>query len=53
MDLVDSVVARLNIEHYRKLLATETDDARRKVTLHLIAEEEEKLKILIGLPKQG
>ena len=36
-------VARLNIEHYRRLLARETDEARRQVLLRLLAEEAAKL----------
>lgn len=40
---LDRTVARLNIEHYRRLLATETDEARRQVLLKLLAEEENKL----------
>jgi hypothetical protein len=40
---MDRAVARLNIEHYRRLLAEETDDARRQTTLRLLAEEEAKL----------
>ncbi|MDQ2084306.1 hypothetical protein RA307_29315 [Xanthobacteraceae bacterium Astr-EGSB] len=35
-----------NIERYRRMLATETDDARRQVIRKLLAEEEE---IWIGL----
>ena len=40
---MDRSVARLNIEHYRRLLATETDEARRQTLLRLLAEEEAKL----------
>ena len=40
---MDRTVARLNIEHYQRLLATETDEARRQTLLHLLAEEEAKL----------
>jgi hypothetical protein len=40
---VDKTVARLNIEHYRRLLARETDEARRLTILRLLAEEEAKL----------
>ncbi|MES1155836.1 MAG: hypothetical protein ABUL48_05335 [Pseudorhodoplanes sp.] len=40
---LDRTVAKLNIEHYRRLLATETDEARRKVLLKLLTEEESKL----------
>jgi hypothetical protein len=38
----------LNIEHYRKLLATEHDPAKRTTISKLLAEEEEKLA---SLPK--
>ena len=40
---MDRTVARLNIEHYRRLLAVETDEARRRVLVRLLAEEEAKL----------
>ena len=36
-------IARANIEHFRKLLATEKDEAKRRVLTKLLAEEEEKL----------
>ena len=40
---MDRTVAQLNIEHYRRLLATETDDAKRETLLRLLAEEEAKV----------
>ncbi len=40
---VDRSVARLNIEHYKRLLARETDEARRQLLLRLLAEEEAKI----------
>lgn len=40
---MDRTVARLNIEHYRRLLAKETDEGRRQTILRLLAEEEAKL----------
>jgi hypothetical protein len=40
---VDRTVARLNIEHYRKLLAHETDEIKRQTLLRLLEEEEAKL----------
>jgi hypothetical protein len=40
---VDRAVAGLNIAHYRRLLADETDPARRQTILRLLAEEEAKL----------
>lgn len=32
-------MARLNIEHYKRLIAGETDEARRQVLSRLLAEE--------------
>jgi hypothetical protein len=40
---VDKTVARLNIEHYRRLLEKETDERQRQMLLRLLAEEEAKL----------
>ena len=40
---MDRTVARLNIEHYRRLLAKETDETRRQTIMRLLAEEEAKL----------
>jgi len=40
---LDRTVASLNIEHYKRLLATETDESRRELLLRLLAEEEAKL----------
>ena len=40
---MDRTVARLNIEHFRRLLAKETDETRRQVLIRLLAEEEAKL----------
>ena len=39
-------IARLNIEHYRRLLATETDPAKRAMIEMLLAEAEAKLRAL-------
>lgn len=36
-------VAHLNIEHYKRLLAQETDEMRRQLLLRLLAEEEAKI----------
>ncbi len=41
---MDELIARLNIEHFRKLLATELDETKRKTVLQLLAEEETKLE---------
>ena len=43
---MDRTVARLNIEHYRKLLETETDEKKRATLTRLLAEEEAKLAAL-------
>lgn len=40
---VDTIVARLKIEHYKKLLETDTDETRRKIVMRLLAEEHAKL----------
>jgi hypothetical protein len=40
---LDRTIARLNIEHYRKKLAEETDPDRRATLLRLVTEEEVKL----------
>lgn len=48
---MDRTVARLNIEHYRKLLARETDESKRQTLLRLLEEEEAKLTVL-GNPGQ-
>ena len=47
---MDKAVARLNIEHYQKLLATETDAAKRETLRHLLGEEEAKLAALMAAP---
>ena len=46
-DSMDMAVAKLNIAHYKLLLVTETDAAKRDVIAGLLSEEEVKLaKIL-------
>lgn len=40
---MDRTVADLNIEHFKKLLESEKDEARRQLLLRLLAEEEAKL----------
>jgi hypothetical protein len=47
---MDGTVARLNIEHYRRLLTTETDEAKRRTILGLLGEEEAKLAALDDPP---
>jgi hypothetical protein len=41
--LMDSFVAYLNIEHYRKALASEFDETKRQTLIRLIGDEELKL----------
>ena len=41
---MDRTVADLNIAHFKNLLATETDPAKRQTIERLLAEEEVKLK---------
>jgi hypothetical protein len=48
--LMDELIARLNIEHYRKQLADETDEAKRETIVRLLAEEEAKLAALDDPP---
>lgn len=40
---MDQTIAQLNIAHFRKRLATETDETVRQTLLRLLAEEEAKL----------
>jgi hypothetical protein len=39
-------IARLNVEHYHRLLATETDPIKRATVEKMLAEEEAKLRVL-------
>lgn len=48
---MDKCVARLNIEHYRNLLANEADETRRQSLLRVLAEEEATLLELERSPK--
>jgi hypothetical protein len=43
---MDRTVARLNIEHFQRLLATEKDPSRRGTLERLLAEEEAKLSAI-------
>ncbi|WP_456710078.1 hypothetical protein [Bradyrhizobium sp. USDA 4452] len=40
-------IARANIEHFKKMLETETDAAKRRVIERELAEEEQKLAALL------
>jgi hypothetical protein len=44
---MDKAVAKLNIEHYERLLAAETDAANRQSIGRLLAEEEAKLAAIL------
>jgi alkylation response protein AidB-like acyl-CoA dehydrogenase len=43
---IERTVTRLNIEQYKKLLESETDEQKRQILLRLLAEEEAKLRSL-------
>jgi len=52
---MDKTVARLNIEHFRRKLNDELDEATRQTLLRLLAEEEAKLARLtnrLSAPKE-
>jgi hypothetical protein len=40
---MDRTISRLNIEHYRRKLATEQDETTRQTLMRLLAEEQAKL----------
>lgn len=46
-------IASANIEHFKKLLETETDAERRAVIERLLAEEKSKLAALRGSRTEG
>jgi hypothetical protein len=50
---MDRTVARLNIEHFRKLLAEERDATQRQTLCRLLAEEEAKLASLTDRPEKA
>jgi hypothetical protein len=45
--LMDKLVARLNIEHFRQRLAEEQDEVKRRTLLDLLEQEEKKLRNLL------
>jgi hypothetical protein len=49
---MDKFVANLNIAHFRKQLADETDPTKRLMLTRLLSEEEAKLAGLPDTPKQ-
>jgi hypothetical protein len=42
------VIAKLNIEHFRRKLATEQDTAKRLTLIRLLEEEQAKLVVALG-----
>ena len=48
---MDEMIARLNIDHFRKRLAEEKDEVTRRALFHLLAEEEAKLVALMRSAK--
>jgi hypothetical protein len=51
--IVLKLVARLNIEHFRKKLAEESDETKRQILSRLLAEEEAKLADLTNRTTNG
>jgi hypothetical protein len=47
---VDRTIARLNIEHFRRLLSEEKDEFKRQIIHRLLTEEEAKLASLDKSP---
>ncbi|HVX75584.1 MAG TPA: hypothetical protein VHB49_05620 [Bradyrhizobium sp.] len=50
---MDKTVADLNIEHFKKLLAVETDPVKRQTIERLLAEEEARLATLLAQDTQA
>jgi hypothetical protein len=48
MSIAARTIIELNIEHYRRLLKTETDRAKRDTIQQLLTEEETKLAELLA-----
>jgi ferritin-like metal-binding protein YciE len=42
-DGVETIISRLNIEHYKKLLETHIDETKRQIVMQLLAEEQANL----------
>jgi hypothetical protein len=43
---LDTIVARLNVERFSKMLSEEADEVKRQILAHLITEETAKLDAL-------
>ena len=50
---MDRFIAQQNIEHFRRLLATELGEQERQSILHLLADEETKLRSIEKERKHG
>ncbi len=50
---MDKTISRLNIDHFRKMLATEQEQMKREMLLRLLAEEEAKLSALDDPPTRN
>ncbi len=50
---MDENIARANIAHFRKLLETTTEQAKRGMLLQLLSEEELKLQAAVEAKKQS
>jgi hypothetical protein len=50
---MDRYIAEQNIEHYKRLLATEVNDEKRQTVLHLLANEEATLRLIEEKRKHG
>jgi hypothetical protein len=44
---MEKIVAKLNIEHFRRLLTEEMDESKRAQLQRLLAEEEAKLQAIL------
>lgn len=51
--MADSDIARLNIEHFKRLLARETDEVKRATLHKRLAEEEAKLAQALRSPNEN
>lgn len=50
---MDKFIAEANIEHYRRLLASDLSEQKRQSVMQLLADEKAKLRSMEGAQKQG
>ncbi len=50
---MDETIARLNIEHFQRKLAEETDEAKCRTLRQLLAEEQAKLERILSEQKKS